>query len=460
MFALMFAATLSFTACGGSDDPDSPDVPEQPDTPTTPDEPSKGEALSPTEQKQRLDNIAREFMQNIPSTDFKSYADLGNHLNDTYSDYDWDNVGDWARKCWDDARTAVGGKPTVEQDSYGYCVYTEYKSLLLASNFVGHFKADNGSRTWVKESGKFDDLQFTFTDQNGKTCVLKLETGGKVQKVYLANVEDWTDYESKNENGIWKYYDYYDRTQCTIGVPENIAVTLTQNGTQLVKATVKVGLGSLTGENFDISKGNLTASALVEMSNGYKFDVAQVAYSGNSKAFLSYSMSKNGTKLASVTVAGDVSGIPSCNVEAFTRDDFDADFDSATGKNVLVKIDILGKLQLQGKVTDLRKYAELLDKADENDDNEQKFKQYLSSANGCADISLFYDNTSVEQAKMQFDAFSDTYGGYTYWDAEPVLVFKDGSSNCMFDVFFNDVDFKATIDAFRDLVEKYENLIK
>lgn len=174
-------------------------------------------------------------------------------------------------------------------------------------------------------------------------------------------------------------------------------------------------------------------------------------------------MSKNGTKLATVSIAGDISGIPSCNVEAFSKGDFDFDdynTDNATAKNALIKIDILGKLQLQGVVKDVRKYSEYMDKAYDNETDENKFKQWVNSANELTQINLFYDNTSVKQAEMKLESFADSdWGGYTYWEMEPVLVFFDGSSNSMFDVFFNDTDFKQTINAFEDLIDRYENLI-
>ena len=402
-----------------------------------------------------------------PASDFENYADLINYVDETYDEcnYDWDNVNSWARNSWEAIRKATGNKTTKKYDDYASVVYTEYTALALASNFTGHFRANNG--TWVKESGKANDLQFTFTDQNAQTCVLKLETSGNVKKVYVANFEEWTDYDSDT----YKWCDYYDRTKCTIGVPENIVLTLTQNGTQIVKTTVKIDIASLSGENFDVSKDNITASAVIEMSNGYEFRLSQAAYSGNQKASASYSMSKNGTKLATVSIAGDISGIPSCNVEAFSKGDFDFDdynTDNATAKNALIKIDILGKLQLQGVVKDVRKYSEYMDKAYDNETDENKFKQWVNSANELTQINLFYDNTSVKQAEMKLESFADSdWGGYTYWEMEPVLELLegasksmlDGSSNSMFDVFFNDTDFKQTINAFEDLIDRYENLI-
>lgn len=330
MLAMMFAGALSLSSCG--DDNSGTEDPDVPDQPITPDKPSEENAMSPTDQKERMDNIARAFMSMTPASDFKNYADLINYVDETYDEcnYDWDNVNSWARNSWEAIRKATGNKTTKKYDDYASVVYTEYTALALASNFTGHFRANNG--TWVKESGKANDLQFTFTDQNAQTCVLKLETSGNVKKVYVANFEEWTDYDSDT----YKWCDYYDRTKCTIGVPENIVLTLTQNGTQIVKTTVKIDIASLSGENFDVSKDNITASAVIEMSNGYEFRLSQAAYSGNQKASASYSMSKNGTKLATVSIAGDISGIPSCNVEAFSKGDFDFDdynTDNATAKN-------------------------------------------------------------------------------------------------------------------------------
>lgn len=459
MMAMAFASTLSISSCG-DDDPSDPNIPGKPDQPTTPSQPSPDKALSPAEQKERMDAIAQEFMKQTPASDFTSYAELSNYVTKTYDEdhYNWETVNEWAKKCWNASRKATGKEITENTDWGDTRVYTEYTSLLLASNFTGHFRSNNNC--WIKESDKANDLQFTFTDQNAQTCVLKLETSGNVKKVYAANLEEWKDYEYDRDS--YKYTDFYDRTQCTIGVPENIVVTLTQNGKQLVKTTIKINLESLSGENFDISKNSITASALTELSNGYTFNMSQVAYSGNQKCSVVYSMSKNNTKLASVSVASDLSDIPACNIEAFSREDFDFDnfnTDKTTAKNALVKIDILGKLQLQGVVKDVRKYVEFIDKANKDEENESRFKQWMNSANELAQINLFYDNTSVQQASMKLEAFNETeWDGRRYWTMEPVLVFFDGSSNSMFDVFFNDTDFKSTIKAFEELIGKYEDL--
>ena len=454
----VFSLSSTLVSCGGDDDPVDPIV--NPD-PITPQEPSKDEAMNSAEQKEYLDVIAKEFMGMTSASDFQEIANLYNYISDTYTDeYDWDTVGDWASDIFEKLKQPLG-TTDKEQDrgSWGEYneIYTNYKAVLMASNFTGHFTANNNK--WTLSPA--DDLQFIFKDQNGKECVLKLETSGNVKKVYVCNVDDWVDYDYSYDNDYYISNDYYDRTQLTIGVPENVVVTLTQGGTQVVKTTVKVNLGSISNERFDLSKNELTATTLVELNNGYKINVSQVAYSGNSKASANFEMSKNGKSLAVVAFSSDLSGMPSCNVDAFISDDIDdIDFDNANMKNAFVKLDIIGKLQIQGKVSDIRKFADYLAQANDNDDDEKNFKSYITQANSLLDLNLFYDGNAVKQADVKIEPFVDgTWNGKTYWYSEPVLYFYDGSSYSTFEAFFNDKDFKGVIDTFKGLADKYAALI-
>jgi hypothetical protein len=76
------------------------------------------------------------------------------------------------------------------------------------------------------------------------------------------------------------------------------------------------------------------------------------------------------------------------------------------------------------------------------------------------DISLFYDGSAAKQAAVKFEPFIDeSWGGMTYWYAEPVMVFYDGSSYSSFEAFFNEIDFRRAIDAFEALAERYADLV-
>ena len=455
----VFSLSSALVSCGGDDDSvDSPIV--NPD-PIVPEEPSKNEAMTPLEQKEYLDVIARGFMDKTPASDFNEISKLCNHISNTYTDsYDWDEVGDWGSEIFESLKESLGTTDKEqEKDSWGEFnyIYTNYKALVMASNFKGQFKAIGNK--W--ELSKADDLQFIFSDQHGKECVLKLVTSGNVKKVFIGNIDEWVDYNYDYSNDYYISNDYYDRTQLTVGVPENIVVTLTQGGSQVVKVTVKLNIGDLSNDKFDLSKNQLTASTLVELNNGYKFNVSQVAYNGNNKTSVSFDMSKNGESLASVAFSSDISGIPSCNIDAMVSGNIDEeDFNNSNMKNVYVKLDIMGKLQIQGTLSDVRKFTDYINEADDNDDDEKTFKSYVNQANSLANFNLFYDGKSTKQATVTLEAFEEeSWNGMKYWYMEPMLNFYDGSSYSTFDAFFNDKDFKSVIDAFEKLADNYASLI-
>lgn len=459
MIGSVFSLSSALVSCGGDDDSvDSPIV--NPD-PIVPEEPSKNEAMTPLEQKEYLDLIARGFMDKTPASDFNEISKLCNHISNTYTDnYDWDEVGDWGSEIFESLKESLGTTDKEqEKDSWGEYnyIYTNYKALVMASNFKGQFKAIGNK--W--ELSKADDLQFIFSDQHGKECVLKLVTSGNVKKVFIGNIDEWVDYNYDYSNDYYISNDYYDRTQLTVGVPENIVVTLTQGGSQVVKVTVKLNIGDLSNDKFDLSKNQLTASTLVELNNGYKFNVSQVAYNGNNKTSVSFDMSKNGESLASVAFSSDISGIPSCNIDAMVSGNIDEeDFNNSNMKNVYVKLDIMGKLQIQGTLSDVRKFTDYINEADDNDDDEKTFKSYVNQANSLANFNLFYDGKSTKQATVTLEAFEEeSWNGMKYWYMEPMLNFYDGSSYSTFDAFFNDKDFKSVIDAFEKLADNYASLI-
>lgn len=463
MAFLIAILSVGFVACGNDDK----DAVSNPETLITPVEPSEDNAMSPAEQKEYIETVALEFMDMMPSSDFRDIVELGKFIGENYTDdYDWDNVGEWAEDAFKAAREALGTKTTESETekwgSYTYkynYIYTNFNALLMASNFTGHFTARNGR--WALEEA--NDLQFIFTDKRGQQCILKLETDGNVKKVYAFNIDDWKDYDYDSNGNTYTSNEYYDRTRCTIGVPERIVVTLAQGGSQVIKTTVKIDLANLIGEEFDISKSSITLSALTELNNGYKFDVSKVAYSANTNASVVFTMSKNGKVLVSMGASADVNDIPSVNLSAFSSESFDVDnydFGEVNGKNAFVKLDILGKIQIQGTLSNVRKFADYIEEADDNYRDEKTYKSYINQANALVNINMFYDGKNVKQAAIKLEPFvEESWNGRTYWEAEPVLYFYDGTSYSTFEAFFNEKDFKKTIDTFKALANKYADLI-
>ncbi len=468
--AILCASCAYLTSCGDDDDSGVKD----PETPVEPVKPSEDKALSPAQQKERLEEIALKVSDMLPASDFNDLSTLGHYINDTYldSNYDWDNVEDWADAVLDDLTTQLGASTTTsDEDTYNYeywkhtshyiytYIDTDYKRLIAISNFTGHFTANNGK--WIQNAA--NDLQFIFTDQNGTQCVLKLETSGKTINVDAGTITeedyDW-DHDSKTEND-WTYDTYIytitqDHYNYTIKVPEHIILTLTQGGRNVVKATVDIDIKNISANNkFDLSKNSLTVASKVELNNGYTFNLSQAAYTANSKASVNFEFTKSNKKVISLSASADVSGMPQSNIDDIDDDDFD----DVNGKNVLVKIDVLGELLIQGTIIDAKKYSDYIECAHDNDESESQFKSYINQANALSDINIFYDGSTTTQATFKLESFEEAGYYYRYWKAEPTIYFHDGSSYSTFSAFFNETDFKKVIDKYTQLSDDYKDFI-
>ena len=461
-FAFFCIICLESGSCGGND---KDEVPTNPEIPITPVEPEKNTAMSSADQKEYIEKVALEFMDMMPASDFIEIADLGEYIGKTYTKgYKWNNVGKWAEDAFEASRVALGTKTndsyTETWGSYSYkynYIYTDYTALLMASNFTGRFVAHNGR--WMQESA--NDLEFVFTDNHGNQCVIKLETSGNVKKVHALDIFDGKSSQYDYNSGTRTYY--YDRTQCTIGVPEKIVISLTQGGNQIIKVAVNIDLSNITNEELDISKVNLIASSVIELYNGYRIDISKVAYTGNTNASAAFTMTKNGAALIAIGVAADVYDIPSVNVSAFSSKTFnkeDYGVNNVNAKNAYVKLDIQGKIQMQGTVADIRKIMDCIKSAEDNRKDENAFKSYINQANALADVNLFYDGKGMKQATIKLEPFvEEKWNGQKVWKAEPIICFYDGSSYSTFTAFFNQDDFKQTIKTFKIVANNYASLV-
>ena len=427
--------------------------------------------MTAAEQKEYIESVAKEFMNMVPSSDFSGISSLGRHIRETYGrSYDWSSVQDWAESVFNTTLQTIG-QPITDTDmsnygSYTYIynyVYTDYKALILASNYKGHFTAQNGR--WTRTDAS--DLQFIFSDQNGQQCTLTLATSGNVKNVKAFTDEklEWgDDYDPGVGSNIYTYtYNYnIDTYHYTIGVPEHIEAILTQGGSQVAKITINTELGSISNEEFNIATNNVTLSAQAELNNGYNISFQQFAYTGNSNVSASAFVSKNGNQLLTLAVSGNPSGLPSITVEELAEKFPDAiNSNDVNLKNAYVKVDVLNKLQLQGTLSDVQKFAEYLNTASDNRYDEATYKSYITQANSLANIFVTYSKTgSITQAKVRLEAFGEQiWSGQTKWRNEPVLVFSDGASYSTFAAFFNASDFRQTSDMFKDLADKYMDML-
>ena len=396
-------------------------------------------AMSVTRQKMHLEEIGVELINLIKTADFQSYVDLLEYVEDTYYDYETDEVEDWYEGCLENITTTLGSEKENWNDWYT-SYYTYYSRLYAASNFTGHFTAKNGYWDYTRA----DDLQFIFNDQNGKKCVLKLTTSGSTKKVYAGNTDDWRDdyYDSSAD----KYIDYIDNYENYIKIPEKIVVSLTQNGSSIVTFTLTTDLNMVDGEDFNLEKDKYAITANVKIKD-YEWSLSKASYKAQNNAEISMSIKKGSTTLVSMG--------------AYIDAKVDVDDEEVTSaKNAKLNFSIMdNKVKVAGSCLDIIKFCNKLEQAEEYYDQETAYKSYINEANDMLDLYVYYNGTNTKQAYVNLEPFyDDYYYGYGEWDCEPVIRFNDGTSYSTFEAFFDEDDFKDLINTFERLIEDFEDL--
>ena len=405
------ALSLSVASCGGDDDNNG--------NGGTPGDGGSGTELTEAQQKQKLEETAKELMAKVSANDFNAIKELGDYVDRTFDNTDSRIVENWFNACVDACLVS-------ETDD-------EIKNLYSASNFTGIFELQGNK--W-EQTGNADYLQFMFSDESGRECVITLTHSGKDTKVHHESFDD-EDYIYSPD---WTS-SYTRRVENAYMIPENISLSLTQDGKELAAMDMKTSISIGSGD-FDYTRDKAEVSVNAEVSR-YKITVNKAAFNAGKNASASAELSINGETL--ITASGSVDG--------HIYEDADPDV-----KNVAINLDILGKVQLRGTSKDAGKMIEYYDLASSNDQDEAAFKEYVKKGNELLDVKLYFDGSSTSSAYMEMYALEEGYPGYEYWNYEPVIRFADGTGYATIEDYFDEGYFDSVIKTFENLVEDFTNL--
>lgn len=425
--------------------------------------------LSKAEQTAHLESSARELISMAPASDFEEVTSLRHDIRQQ----NWNAPQNWASNIFDETLVTVSeilDNSFIYQYSESYYYTRNFQRAFIVSNYKGHFEVQSGA--WKLVNSNVSDLQFTFTDSKNATWNLKAETFGTVKRVHMLGLKDHSyNYQYDGTKSIYK--SYVDITQYIIGVPEKFVVTLTKNGTQVAKVTFNATLSDITNEEFDLSKNDLSADATIEIKN-YKINVSQIAYTANKTASVNTTVTKGDKQLLSLSVASSFSGLNQpVNVSAFTNN-FDSKALEYAEGNAVVKVDILGKVQLQGTVSKVHALIDKMNDAKKVNREEAAYKTKIKEANEFVDLGMFFNNGSAKQAKVYLEPFPHTgytYSWddinrktireeYTYWGWDMVIKFGDESSYSLLSEYFSKSNFRTVYGDLENMIENYSNLVK
>ena len=428
---------MSIVSCG--DDKDDTTTQQGNNQPTGGD-PNNTTTMTMSEQKSYLEQTAREFMNKVKASDFQQLSDLVEYALKTYANnnrhhdynysgdkYDTSVIEDWFEQC-------------VNACNVGAASNREQRRLFIAANFTGLFEAT--STGWQK-TGQAAYLQFTFNDKQGRSCVLKAIASDTYTPLHLSLL-DTEDYHYD--------YNYYQRItdmryENVIGAPTKLQVTLTQAGSTLCDVTVNTQL-TMRSEEVDLSTDAYSVTTDAKVC-GYHVVVSKAQFQGDNNISVETTISKGNERLvyATATANGKV------------RLKNGENFEVREAGQATAWVDVLGKVQVQGNITNIDRIKDYLDEAHDARYDENRFKSSLQQANNLIDGKVFYNGSSASSAKVQLTASAyRNYYNEMKWEYTPALFFNDGTSYS-FEAFFDEQTFNQVRRNFETLLDDFEDIL-
>lgn len=430
--SLLFMLALVLTGCR-----------EEP-TPTPTPNPKPTDLLSPDEQKTFLAGVGEELIGIFNPNDQKKAVELADDLYNKYESYDWDAISEEFMEVYDDIYSsefesffsmpkriinAINGKQKASLENL--------EILLTLSKFGYTIEFDDNTKS-VKITKTGDTaIVAKFSDSDGTPCELKV----------------WG--EGKEIEGSYTYEDDGKRT-IRVKVPTTISMHLKQGSSSLVSFTFNwdTNVKDYVNTSLDMKVINLGFKEESKVSTTQASAVFSFTY--NDKNIITAAANLPKYKLTGWEEGSDITQEEGEDWINEYAEDYEALL-GYVGKGE-AKLDILGKIQIQGGVTDgaalVDAYYHWID------------KDYNNELDACNDLckllnkyiylSIYYNKTTTEQAKLLMDVYEDKYG----YDVEPIMQFPYDDSQIAVMTYFESSKFLGLIDLVEDLANSYIALDK
>ena len=440
VFPILFVLVFVLTGCPGPiNNPDVP-VPGRDSIDSTDTE----QFLSPDEQKNLLVAVGEELINTFNPADQKKAVDLAENLYHKYLNYDWDAIEEELWEEYDDIYSSefesffgmpkriinvINGKQNATLE--------DMEILLTLSKFGRVIEFDDQTKSIKITKTSDPSVTAKFSDSKGTKCELKV----------------WG--EGKEIEGSYTYEDDGKRT-IRVKVPTTIKMHLKQGSSALISMnfTWDSNLKDYVNTSMNLQVINLGFEEEIKASTTEASAVFSFTYSNKNIITAAVNLPKY--KLIEWEGGKD-----------FTEDEFwnwleeyDEKYASLLGKvgKGEAKLDILSKIQLKGGVTD---GAALVDAYYNWED-----KYYNNELDECNDLckllnkyiylSVYYNNTTTEQAKLLMDVYEDEYG----YDVEPIMQFPYDDSQIAVMTYFTSSKFLGLVDLVEELANSYIALDK
>lgn len=407
-------------------------------------------SVTPAAQKQKLIEIGEALNAKLDVNDHANISDMTNAFAD-YTDYEVPDA-----YIEPEHRTA----PRRMMQSLGKLASGNLASIRTVASsvldiyrmetFTGVYEPDNYTESW-KRTGSSDGVELRFKGPKGTYSVKA-----------VGSPDEWSE----------------SRDEVEVHIPETVTATFSLNGSAIASVTVGSHLDT------DAHKG---AFASKYEANGYT--LTELMDVTDDRMVTETTLTVNGQQL--ITTLTTLYGDQLADADQW-EEDADAVYDNEDDPSPISRhfryattsTDIMGLMQVRGRVSSLARIIDKLCEDSEYDDepkewwnadrsvlfstweNIEVLEAQAQHLNDYSDITVYYDGTPVRQAYLAFDVNEDD-DNYEYWTGSyyerhlwyelvPVLAFPDGTTY-KFDDYFT-VGFGSLISDYEDLIDNFRNL--
>ena len=422
------------------DDPDNPDNPDDPDNPDNPDIDISGP------NKDFIDDVGKDLLD---QWDADSYRNVLGLLQQSMS-YDTKEISEWGAEALKAMKTAI----TTPYNG----ISNGYMLMVRAATFTGHFRAVNNH--W-KYEGPADDLQFIFADQAGTPCVARIVTSGDSKTVKIPY--EFDEDEDDEDSGLFNIGGVDELTKdvklIAIEVPEHFEISFTHGSTQLMLTTVDFDLSCFTEDwnpttnglivsiNSTFAKSGATTRA---EAGTFEMSMNRVGYMPGTGINFSFTAKNDGKQI----IALDLKAPGTLNLE-----DGIIDIDPETGvtfKNIGIKsvnldLDVMGRIQAHGSISDVTTFVNTLSSASNCKDGAEA-QQIMSKLDDLMDGSFYYDNGTEAQGSLGLDLVYNEEK--EEWTLEPIISFTSDNSSYPITTYFSEKNFPEFVGGVQTILNE------
>lgn len=440
LVALCAMALATLSACEEGmptqPQPDDTENPENPENPGTGEEPGDSTSpLTPDEHKQKLENIAIEFVDEFNTEDFEALIGSLSYFEDLFE--------------VDDELVEGPGDEYIDETTLALKSFSVAGLINAVTRASEQFIFDIND-----EDFDFNGAVIDFTEESEEPS---FEYDGNLGECVVKWEDSVATFSWGETKGQYTYIDEEEDVEYIVKIPAYINLSLKISGVEHLNINVEPNI---------TDNHTYAPKITIKLNGGYEIVCENSA--DNQKLSCAYSLSKNGKRLAGAVAAASIKDFT--NPENWYYEYYDDYYNEYITeiapyiyfeKNVTngsIQIDILTlTLTAAGDFTGMSDKIEELDSKyiwwdDEGNYYEDQEKAYYNDLceliNNTVEFVTLYNDTNEKIADIKVQPRRSVYndGGYEDIDYEIdlVLVFPDGSKHVMQDYF--------TADSFEDLM--------